>query len=116
MPELPLEFPPPIILAPAPFIAGLPADSGMETHFGKILADSVAKHLWWHHLRGCDMTHTQLSTRAFWICAIITVVSAVVSASFSVAALIGVARQDQYAMYAASRSIALLLNTSRWTA
>ncbi len=39
-----------------------------------------------------DMTHTQLSTRAFWICAIITVVSAVVSASFSVTALIGVAR------------------------
>ena len=55
------------------------------------------------------MTHTQLSTRTFWICAIITVVSAVVSASFSVTALIGVARQDQYAMYAASRSIALLL-------
>jgi uncharacterized membrane protein (UPF0136 family) len=48
------------------------------------------------------------TTRAFWICAIITLVSAVVSASFSVAALI-VARQDQYAMYAASRSIALLL-------
>jgi hypothetical protein len=55
------------------------------------------------------MTHTQLSTRAFWICATITAVSAVVSASFSVTALIGVARQDQYAMYAASRSIALLL-------
>ena len=55
------------------------------------------------------MTHTQLSTRTFWICATITVVSAVVSASFSVAALIGVARQDQYAMYAASRSIALAL-------
>jgi hypothetical protein len=57
------------------------------------------------------MTRTQLSTRAFWICAIITAVSAVVSASFSVTALIGVARQDQYAMYAASRSIALLLAT-----
>jgi hypothetical protein len=55
------------------------------------------------------MTHTQLSTRAFWICAIITVVSAAVSASYSVAALIGVARHDQYAMYAASRSVALLL-------
>jgi addiction module HigA family antidote len=55
------------------------------------------------------MTHTQLSARAFWICAIITVVSAVVSASFSVTALIGAARQDQYAMYAASRSVALLL-------
>ena len=55
------------------------------------------------------MTHMQLPTRAFWICAIITVASAVVSASYSVAALIGVARQDQYAMYAASRSIALAL-------
>jgi hypothetical protein len=55
------------------------------------------------------MTHAQLSTRAFWICAIVTVLSAVVSASYSVAALIGVARQDQYAMYAASRSIALAL-------
>jgi hypothetical protein len=55
------------------------------------------------------MTHTQLSTRAFWICAILTVVSAAVSASYSVTALIGVARHDQYAMYAASRSVALLL-------
>jgi hypothetical protein len=56
-----------------------------------------------------ELTHTQLSTRAFWICAIITVASAVVSASFSVVALLGVARQDQYALYAASRSIALLI-------
>ena len=55
------------------------------------------------------MTHTQLSTRTFWICATITVVSAVVSASFSVAALGGEGGQDQYAMYAASRSIALTL-------
>jgi hypothetical protein len=57
------------------------------------------------------MTEMQVSTRAFWICAIVTLVSAVVSVSFSVAALIGVARQDQYAMYAASRSIALAIAT-----
>jgi hypothetical protein len=55
------------------------------------------------------MSQMQVSTRAFWICAIVTLVSAVVSASFSVAALIGVARHDQYAMYAASRSIALAI-------
>jgi hypothetical protein len=55
------------------------------------------------------MTDTQLPTRTFWTCAIITALSAVVSASFSVAALIGEGRQDQYAMYAASRSIALVL-------
>jgi hypothetical protein len=55
------------------------------------------------------VVHTQLPTRAFWICALITALSAVVSASFSVAALIGVGRKDQYAMYAASRSIALAL-------
>lgn len=48
-------------------------------------------------------------TRVFWICAIVTLISAVVSASFSVAALIGVARQDQYVMYAASRSVALAI-------
>jgi len=55
------------------------------------------------------MSDTYLPTRAFWICASITALSAVVSASFSVVALIGVGSQDQYAMYAASRSIALLL-------
>ena len=49
--------------------------------------------------------------RSFWICAVITALSAVVSASFSVAALIGAGREDQYAMYAASRSIALVLVT-----
>jgi hypothetical protein len=55
------------------------------------------------------MTHTPLPSRAFWICAIVAALSAVVSASFSVAALIGAGRHDQYAMYAASRSIALVL-------
>jgi hypothetical protein len=48
-------------------------------------------------------------TRAFWLCAIITGVSALVSASFSVAALLGQGKSDPYAMYAASRSISLLL-------
>ena len=57
------------------------------------------------------MTETYLPTREFWICAVITALSAVVSASFSVVALIGVGSQNQYAMYAASRSIALLLAT-----
>jgi hypothetical protein len=48
-------------------------------------------------------------TRAFWLCAIITGISALVSASFSVAALLGAGNRDPYAMYAASRSISLLL-------
>jgi hypothetical protein len=60
-------------------------------------------------MESVPLRHHRHLSRAFWICAIITVVSAVVSASYSVAALIGVARQDQYAMYAASRSIALAL-------
>jgi hypothetical protein len=48
-------------------------------------------------------------SRSFWVCATVTALSAVVSASFSVVALIGVDGQDQYTMYAASRSIALAL-------
>jgi hypothetical protein len=47
--------------------------------------------------------------RAFWICAIVTTISAVVSASFSVAGLVGDGSRDTYALYAASRSIALPL-------
>src|SRR3979409_1426572 len=57
------------------------------------------------------MTDAYSPTRAFRICAIITALSAIVSAAFSMVALIGVGSQDQYAMYAASRSIALLLAT-----
>jgi hypothetical protein len=38
-----------------------------------------------------------------------TGISALVSASFSVAALLGAGNRDPYAMYAASRSISLLL-------
>jgi hypothetical protein len=48
-------------------------------------------------------------TRAFWICAAVTAISAIVSASFSVAALLGPGQPDVIAMYAASRSISLAL-------
>ena len=55
-----------------------------------------------------NKNHLQL-TRAFWLCAIITGISALVSASFSVAALLDDGKGDTYAMYALSRSISLLL-------
>jgi hypothetical protein len=48
-------------------------------------------------------------TRRFWICAIITTISAMVSAGFSVVGLLGPFGGDSFARYAASRSIALLL-------
>ena len=48
-------------------------------------------------------------TGAFWICAAVTVISAIVSASFSVAALRGPGQTDVIAMYAAARSISLAL-------
>jgi hypothetical protein len=48
-------------------------------------------------------------TRAFWICAAVTAISAIVSASFSVAALRGPGQPDVIAMYAAARSISLAL-------
>jgi len=47
--------------------------------------------------------------RAFWICAAITVISAVVSASFSVAGLLGPGIHDSFALYAGSRSITIPL-------
>jgi hypothetical protein len=47
--------------------------------------------------------------RAFWICAAITAMSAIVSASFSVAGLFGPGIHDPFALYAASRSIAIPL-------
>jgi hypothetical protein len=47
-------------------------------------------------------------TGAFWPCAIITAMSALVSASYSIAALLGGGKGDLFAMYA-SRSISLLL-------
>ncbi|HEY4782591.1 MAG TPA: hypothetical protein VIH54_12285, partial [Chthoniobacterales bacterium] len=48
-------------------------------------------------------------TKRFWSCALITLLSAVVSAGFSTAALLGPGRDDSFARYAASRSVALLL-------
>jgi hypothetical protein len=48
-------------------------------------------------------------TVQFWTCAIVTLLSAGISAGFSLAGLAGPDRADRYARYAASRSIALLL-------
>ena len=48
-------------------------------------------------------------TRRFWTCAIVTTVSALVSAGFSVAGLFGPADSASFERYAASRSIALLI-------
>jgi hypothetical protein len=45
----------------------------------------------------------------FWLCATITTISALVSAGFTVAGLIGPAGGDDFARYAGSRSIALLI-------
>jgi hypothetical protein len=52
----------------------------------------------------------------FWSCAIVTTVSALVSAAFSVAGLIELSSADTFAYYAASRSIALLIVTLSCTA
>jgi hypothetical protein len=46
---------------------------------------------------------------AFWTCAIITTISAVVSAGFSVVGLFGPSGGDIFERYATSRSIALLI-------
>jgi hypothetical protein len=48
-------------------------------------------------------------TVQFWICGLVTLVSAGISAGFSLAGLAGPDRGDRYARYAASRSVALLL-------
>jgi hypothetical protein len=55
------------------------------------------------------MPRNEKTPRAFWICATITAISATVSASFSVAGLLGAGIHDWFAQYAASRSIAILL-------
>lgn len=47
-------------------------------------------------------------TRQFWICTVMTLASACVSAGFSVAGVLGPSA-DGFALYAASRSVALLL-------
>jgi hypothetical protein len=55
------------------------------------------------------MLSNEKTARAFWICATITAISAVVSASFSVAGLLGPGIHDTFAMYATSRSLAIPL-------
>ena len=48
-------------------------------------------------------------TKPFWGCAVMTLLSAGVSAGFSLAGLFGPGSGDSFARYAASRSVALLL-------
>ena len=48
-------------------------------------------------------------TKSFWSCAVMTLVSAGVSAGFSLVGLFGPGSADSFARYAASRSVALLL-------
>ena len=48
-------------------------------------------------------------TQRFWICALLTLLSAGVSAGFSLEGLLGPGSGDSFARYAASRSVALLL-------
>jgi hypothetical protein len=48
-------------------------------------------------------------TNSFWSCAVMTLLSAGVSAGFSLAGLFGPGSGDNFARYAASRSVALLL-------
>jgi hypothetical protein len=55
------------------------------------------------------MGANEKTPRAFWICATITEISAIVSASFSVAGLLRPGIHDTFAMYAASRSISIPL-------
>jgi len=50
-----------------------------------------------------------LMIRRFWTCAIVTTVSALVSAGFSVVGLFGPSSSGSFERYAASRSIALLV-------
>jgi len=48
-------------------------------------------------------------TKRFWTCALLTLLSAAVSAGFSLNGLSGSGHSDSFARYAASRSLALLL-------
>ena len=48
-------------------------------------------------------------TKRFWTCALLTLLSAAVSAGFSLNGLFGSGHSDSFAHYAASRSVALLL-------
>jgi hypothetical protein len=55
------------------------------------------------------MGSNEKTPRTFWICAAITAISAVVSASFAVAGVLGPGTHDTFALYAASRSLAIPL-------
>jgi len=55
------------------------------------------------------MPSNEKTPRAFWICAAITAISAIVSASFAVSGLVGSGIHDTFALYAASRSLAIPL-------
>ena len=48
-------------------------------------------------------------TKRFWSCALLTLLSAGVSAGFSIAGLLNPGSEESFARYAASRSVALLL-------
>jgi len=48
-------------------------------------------------------------TKSFWLCAVMTLLSASESAGFSLVGLFGPGSGDSFARYAASRSVALLL-------
>jgi hypothetical protein len=54
-------------------------------------------------------TNGESMTERFWCCALMTLLSAGVSAGFSLAGLLGPGSDDGFARYAASRSVALLL-------
>jgi hypothetical protein len=55
------------------------------------------------------MPSNEKTARAFWVCGSITAISAIVSASFAVAGLLGPGIHDTFALYAASRSLAIPL-------
>ena len=57
--------------------------------------------------RACERIDGSV-TKRFWVCALLTLLSAGVSAGFSLAGLLGSGNGDSFARYAASRSFALL--------
>lgn len=61
------------------------------------------------HVLGFRAAKGDSMTKRFLICALMTLLSAGVSAGFSLAGLLGPGRYDSFARYAASRSVALLL-------
>ena len=53
------------------------------------------------------MNYGKSPGKSFWICGGITLLSALVSAGFSLAGLFGDGKHDAFAMYAAARSVSL---------